>query len=154
MAASDQPGRVEGASVLESLKTLVLRSTPPAKSNDEMLLERVESGAKDRQARLDAEARQREEVERQATIAQIRADDAAVRQLIAQHRSLAQEFEAVLGRLAQVVGQVSETQASIDWLRAQVWTAQRTLGADALDLPPYAYTAVDILPAVVGKLRR
>jgi hypothetical protein len=140
--------------MLADLKRFVMKPAKPRKTDAETLLEQVEQGQQDRAQRLADEQRAREEAERQATIAQIRADDAAVRQLIAQHRTLAQAFEAALGRLATVAGQVSETQARIDRRRAQVWTAQRELGADALDLPPYSYTVIDILPVVVGKLRR
>jgi hypothetical protein len=113
--------------MLADLKRFVMKPAKPRKTDAETLLEQVEQGQQDRAQRLADEQRAREEAERQATIAQIRADDAAVRQLIAQHRTLAQAFEAALGRLATVAGQVSETQARIDRRRAQVWTAQREL---------------------------
>jgi hypothetical protein len=140
--------------MLESLKAYVLKSTPLVKTEAETLLEQVEQGQQDRAQRLSDEERQRQEAARQALQAQVRQDDAAVRQLIAQHRTLAQAFETALGQLATVAAQVSDTQASIDRLRTQVWQAQRDLGAHALDLEPYAYTAIDLLPAVVSKLRR
>jgi hypothetical protein len=51
-----RPAWVGGGSMLESLKSSVLKRPAPAKTDNEALLERVESGAKDRQRRFDAEA--------------------------------------------------------------------------------------------------
>jgi hypothetical protein len=84
MAASVQPGLGDD-SMLESLKSLVLKPPAPAKTDNEALLERVESGARDRQRRLDAEAQPQADAERQAKVNDVLRDDNAVRHLIQTH---------------------------------------------------------------------